>query len=92
MPEWVVGEIGEMVGLPKTWVKLEDGLWYNIPQFARVPNLVIWVILADDDVMPLVASSAGLPGFLGGGDPILPISEGPWVPIRQAMFQSNRWG
>ena len=37
-------------------------------------NLVIWVILTDDDVMPLVASSAGLPGFLGGGDPILPIS------------------
>ena len=30
--------------------------------------------MADDDVMPLVASSAGLPGFLGGGDPILPIS------------------
>ena len=29
--------------------------------------------LTDDDVIPLVASSAGLPGFLGGGDPILPI-------------------
>ena len=66
-------EIGEMVGLPKTWVKLEDSLYHWHSPICE-GNLGIWVSLTDDDVIPLVASSAGLPGFLGGGDPILPIS------------------
>ena len=54
---------------------MEDGFYgLTFPNLRGSRNLGIWVGGTDDDVIPLVASSAGLPGFLGEGGPILPIS------------------